>query len=66
MKQTIINYLKFFILIYAMEVGLFCTYGLALVALGLPVKYASLVGLVLSILSVRGYMNWMRRGNDDA
>lgn len=63
MKDKIINFLKFFLLIFVMTMGFFLIYGLAWFAIGLPQTDWAIYSLfALAGLSEYGYYRWIREG----
>lgn len=65
MKEKIINFIKFVILLWVMVMGFFATYALVWIELGIPTGcWAGLTVAVLTIASAYGYTRWAG-GNED-
>lgn len=60
MKDKIINALKFFVLVFSMVMGIYFTYGIVWLTIGLPLKnYCAWILFALSGLSTWGYIKWL-------
>jgi len=60
MKDKIVNGIKFCIFCYAMVMGVFTTFAIAWVSMGLPIYWwSAFIGLALSVAATWGYISWI-------
>ena len=63
MKDKVINFFKFFLLIFVMTMGFFMIYALAWFVIGLPqTDWAIALLFAIAGLSEYGYYRWIREG----
>ena len=60
MKEKIDSFMRLFVLCFAMIMGLFFTYAIVWVAIGLPLtSWAFALLIALALLSEFGYIKWV-------
>jgi hypothetical protein len=60
MNDKIIDFIKFFLLLFTMVMGFFFIYAFVWFAIGLPItQWTTVLLIALAMLSVYGYYRWI-------